>query len=390
MAAGGGDGGGAGEHGERGVGAEAAGVGPGAEHGGGDDRADAGLVEQVGPPGPHDGPDGASRASAASSAQGAGSGGPARAARWRSVVVSMSQRGVGSAARRRCVIMAGGSGRGTGPGRLGGGDDQADSCRWASVAASTAERRAASSTDSAWRVRRRSRGCRAWCGPGLRGRRGSASSGSDLAPLRRAGPLGPVQLDDHLVAARRGAGQAGAVAAGALDRPRPQPARARRRARTSCGIAVGVGRHGDLVEHAAGAASTTAAVWVCMWVSTPMTTSTTSVDLPAWSCVLSLPGADVVPVRGGDRQDCDGTRRRATPAVKLLIRPALPGRAGPAAASGQVGRRHQASQDTGHTRDNRITAQHRSGCKAILTVTKPGILMVSGPPSRGRVSVGHP
>ena len=53
----GGDRGDAGEVGEGGLVAAAAGVGPGAQHGRGHDRADAGLGEQVGPPGAHDGQD---------------------------------------------------------------------------------------------------------------------------------------------------------------------------------------------------------------------------------------------------------------------------------------------------------------------------------------------
>jgi hypothetical protein len=52
------DRGGAREHGEGGVVAAAAGVGPGGEHGGGHDRADAGRLEQVRSPGAHDGADG--------------------------------------------------------------------------------------------------------------------------------------------------------------------------------------------------------------------------------------------------------------------------------------------------------------------------------------------
>jgi hypothetical protein len=65
------------------------------------------------------------------------------------------------------------------------------------------------------------------------------------------GALGPVELDDDLLAAFEVPGQAGAVTAGAFDRPGPQ----------GCvlvgelhqlGVAVSGGLDGDLVEHAAG------------------------------------------------------------------------------------------------------------------------------------------
>jgi hypothetical protein len=54
LAAGGGDGCGAAEHGEGGVRATAASMGPSAQDGGSDDRADSGPTEQVGPPGAHE------------------------------------------------------------------------------------------------------------------------------------------------------------------------------------------------------------------------------------------------------------------------------------------------------------------------------------------------
>jgi hypothetical protein len=46
------------QHGEGGVGAAAAWVGPGAQHDGGHDRAHASPAEQLGPPGSHQGGDG--------------------------------------------------------------------------------------------------------------------------------------------------------------------------------------------------------------------------------------------------------------------------------------------------------------------------------------------
>src|SRR5436189_2178303 len=93
-----------------------------------------------------------------------------------------------------------------------------NTCCWASVEALIAERRAARSTDSAWRS------------PPLRGvpSRGRAiasraariaSSGSDFAPVAARGPLRAVQLDYDLRGPQQVSTQAGAVATGSLDRP---------------------------------------------------------------------------------------------------------------------------------------------------------------------------
>src|SRR3954453_7506728 len=120
-------------------------------------------------------------------------------------------------------------------------------CGWASVEALIAERRAAKSTDSAWRS------------PPLRGvpHRGRAiasraariaSSGSDFAPLRRAARNGAVQLDDNLGHLQQVTTQAGAVTTGPLNRPCPQ-----RRVIVGelhqLGIALDCRLDGDLVEN---------------------------------------------------------------------------------------------------------------------------------------------
>src|SRR6478672_5420833 len=116
-------------------------------------------------------------------------------------------------------------------------------CCWASVEALIAERRAANSTDRAWRS------------PPLRGlpTRGRAiasraariaSSGSDFAPLRRATRFGSVQLDDDLRGLQQLTAQAGAVPAGALDRPGPQHRIAVGELH-ELGIALGCGLDGD-------------------------------------------------------------------------------------------------------------------------------------------------
>jgi hypothetical protein len=92
------------------------------------------------------------------------------------------------------------------------------SWRWASVAAWTAERRAASRTDNAARWPPG-----AWLGEvvaaqGLAGRPGRIQ-GIGLGTVAASGPLGPVQLH-HLLGRRlQEPGQAGAIATGALNRP---------------------------------------------------------------------------------------------------------------------------------------------------------------------------
>ncbi len=90
-------------------------------------------------------------------------------------------------------------------------------------------------------------------------RRGEAGAGQGVA----GGPFGvdhvglapaaagragrAVQLEDHLLGVAEVAGQAGAVAAGALDRPRPQAAMLLGQFH-QLAIAVGVGGHGDRGE----------------------------------------------------------------------------------------------------------------------------------------------
>jgi hypothetical protein len=69
--------------------------------------------------------------------------------------------------------------------------------------------------------------------------------------MAAGGPLGPVQLDHALMVGGQGSGQAGAIAAGALDRPDP-----------SAGLATGQlqqlliagwgSRHGHLLDYRAG------------------------------------------------------------------------------------------------------------------------------------------
>jgi hypothetical protein len=112
---------------------------------------------------------------------------------------------------------------------------------------------------------------------GLAGRPGGIQ-GVGLGAVAAGGPLGPVQLHHLFVVGGQEPGQPGAVATGALDRPDPP-------------TILSVGEPQQLLVAGWGggtvtcsitapvAATTTAAVWVCLWVSTPMTTSTSSASM---------------------------------------------------------------------------------------------------------------
>src|SRR5215216_6685557 len=90
------------------------------------------------------------------------------------------------------------------------------------------------------------------------------------------------------------------------------------------------------------AAATTAAVWVCLWVSTPMTTSTESASMAI--ALAPCPDADVVGA-GPDqaRQDGDGTRPLSSG-----------GQAPPSGQQLRPGRRRQLRAD-------KSSARHPSG-----------------------------
>ena len=145
--------------------------------------------------------------------------------------------------------------------RFGAAMTRLNSCRWASAAASTADRRAASSTDSA---------CRSPLARGVpsRGRASAsraariASSGSDLAPLRRWARSG--RSSSITISSAPGEVRGPDRRRGRRCPRSPRPAGLRARRRTPpAGVAVGVGVDGDLAETPPVRASTTAAAWVC-------------------------------------------------------------------------------------------------------------------------------
>jgi hypothetical protein len=84
---------------------------------------------------------------------------------------------------------------------------------------------------------------------GLAGRSGGVQ-GVGLGAMASGGSLGPVQLHHLLAMTLEEAGQTGAVAAGALDRPDPL-ARLSTGERKQLPVASRGGRHGHLLDHRA-------------------------------------------------------------------------------------------------------------------------------------------
>src|SRR4051795_10503345 len=249
-------------------------------------------------------------------------------------------------------------------------------CSWASVEALIAERRAANSTDSAWRS------------PPARGvpNRGRAiasraariaSSGSDFAPLRRAARFGrsnSMTISDL----QQVPTQASTVAAGPLDRPGPQP-RVVIRELHQFGITLGCRLDGDLVED-----TTSRGVHhgrgVGMDVGVDADDDIDHLAQIGQTGHAFSPSPDGTWFRSGTeaRQDFDETRPAVLrQVVKLLIRPAPPTGPGPATTSGQVAPRHKASHSGGHTRGHQPTAQHHQAAYAILTVIPPALTAAS-------------
>jgi len=109
--------------------------------------------------------------------------------------------------------------------------------------------------------------------------------------------LGPVQLHHLLAAGAQEAGQAGAVAAGTLDRPQPAAAVAVGQ-RQELLVAGRGGRHGrDLDHRASGRGHHRGGVGVLVGVDPD---GRARRGLPGWPCVDSLPGATWTgPVRAG-------------------------------------------------------------------------------------------
>ena len=127
-----------------------------------------------------------------------------------------------------------------------------------------------------------------------------------LGALSTGRTVWPVEFDHDFASLGEVSGEACAVAAGAFDRPHSQ-CRVLIGHCDQLGVAGLVRRRVWWSSSAPVAARTTAAVWVCLWVSTPMTTSTDS-DNMVTAFLLFRKGRGV-PVRFGVRQDCDGTRQ---------------------------------------------------------------------------------
>jgi hypothetical protein len=106
--------------------------------------------------------------------------------------------------------------------------------------------------------------------------------------MAAGGPLGPIQFHHLLGVSGQRPGQPGTVAAGAFDRPHPLTVVLIGQLQ-ELPVAVGGGGHGQVGQDLAGGCGhDRGGVWVCLWVSTPMTTSTESASMAIALC--SLPG----------------------------------------------------------------------------------------------------
>ncbi len=217
-------------HGERGVVAAAAGVGPGAEHDGGDDRADAGLVEQVGSPGPHDRQD-RRLVVGGFGLQGAGCAGRGQRStqavvRGLEVPAGVEPQPGGDGDEHRLVRRGRGTGTAAPRGRRRPG-------RGAGAGRRSRRRRRSGGrrgAPPARPVRRRLEAGRDARGRALRGRRGRRRAGRTW---RRCGerPVRAVELDDQLAERRRGAGSARRRSRRCPRSPTPAARRGARRGR---------------------------------------------------------------------------------------------------------------------------------------------------------------
>ena len=126
-------------------------------------------------------------------------------------------------------------------------------------------------------------------------------------------PLWAVDLNDPLAASQQCRGQSDTEAAGAFDSPQRRVVAPPEGSQLA--VAGRIGGNRQTLQHSAGRADR-AAVWVSLWVSTPMTTSRSR-------CIASMQFAPLgertsIPVRATLRQDCDEPHPEAD---KLLIRP---------------------------------------------------------------------
>jgi hypothetical protein len=102
--------------------------------------------------------------------------------------------------------------------------------------------------------------------------------GLGAVAARRAGRT--VDLDDPFALLEQVGGEAGAVAAGALDRPDPTSWRLLDCEPVAAAVADGVGGDG-LVRDDPTSRADQATVWLSLWVSTPMMWSTLSASMVA-------------------------------------------------------------------------------------------------------------
>jgi hypothetical protein len=246
-------------------------MGPGAQDGGGDDRADSGSAEQVGSPGAHQGGEGTGVLGDLPIQELDPAGQRARAGRSGSVSVSQLARWRSRAqVTTSCWVVNPRSRPPSASGRRQRGRAAAVGRRW------WLDRGAAHRQPCLERCPRP--GC-SWLGEGVTsqrfvGRPGGVQ-GSDLAPWRRAGRLGR-SSSTTCRGGRGGTGSARRRSRRCAGSPTPAGRAAGRPTGAAAGSRPGAAGTVTWSTMAPVAAATTAAVWVCLWVSTPMTRSTSA------------------------------------------------------------------------------------------------------------------
>ena len=188
-----------------------------------------------------------------------------------------------------------------------------------------------------------------------------------LGAVAALGPLGPVELDDQLLA--EVAGETCPVATCASDGPGPQ-ARVLIGEGHELGIAVGGHLDRELTEHAArSGAECGRAVGSPRGCRPQSRCRRCRTDCP---CVAPFPeGRGSVPVRAETGRTVMGHANRRTPeAVKLLIRAEAPTGPGPATTNGQVIGKARSQSDHGSRSPSPTHSPATSpGCGVELTVS---------------------
>ncbi len=365
------------EAGEGGLASAAAGVGPGAQHVRGDDRADAALVEQVGSPVAHDRQDLSFVLGGFAGEVGTASSDGSQCSRGDTALEIPALSLIRSLLAVVTIARCGHAGEPVTE-VIGRGHDQRLELTLGVAGGFDSHR-----PDGDQHRQRSTLPATAGLAEVLAGE--SFASGAHgierigLGALPTRGPLRPIELDHHFTSFGQVPCETGAVAAGALDGPHSQ-CRVLVGQGDQLGVASLVRRLGAVVEFGAGRCShDRGGVGVLVGVD-----ADDDIDelLTTWSLRFSLSGRDVRFRSGSEVGRTVMGHARCNLAVKLLIRPVL--RAGP--APGDDERTSQQQDTPQRSVKRRVTfaspstaAQHNFGSAAhrILTVKTLGGISVA-------------